>query len=205
MKPRSLSDTAMSLFDVDAWVTRSFKPAPKPQTPIVSLPTIAPKSKPKPRALIKIDLPPTPSPPAIPYGECWSPAVRKIVEMVSKVSGFPVHELKGKSKVAPLADVRQVIMFLAYRFTDRSLPVIGKELGGRDHTTVLYGKDKMALLIRERNIPDPEEDTPESWAPLLIAELKQIRVENAAASKAHQKRVTMRCRMARRAKREAES
>jgi len=205
MKPRSL-------FDAEAWVTRSFKPVPKPQTPVVSLPTIAPKSKPKPRAVIKINLPPAAPPTDIPYGESWSPAVRKIVEMVSKVSGVPVHELKGKSKVAPLVDARQVIMFLAYRFTDRSLPVIGKELGGRDHTTAMHGERKIERIIRERKMPGPVENTPEAWAPILLAELKQIRAEAAAAYRESQ--IAYRptkyerqkaARAARRAKREAKS
>jgi hypothetical protein len=200
MKPRSL-------FDTDAWVNRPFKPTPTPQTPIVTLRPVAAKQKPKPEPIIAIK-----PAPAVPYGESYSPAVRRIVEMVARVSGVPVYELKGKSKAAPFVDARQIIMFLARRFTDKSLPVIGRELGGRDHTTCMHGKQKIDRIIRERRITRPGEDTPEAWAPILLAELSAIRAEIAVAYRDRQYALLptkyerqKAARAARRAQREAES
>jgi hypothetical protein len=196
-----------SLFDTDAWVNRPFKPTPTPQTPIVTLRPVAAEKKPKPEPIIAIK-----PEPAVPYGESYSPAVRRIVEMVAKVSGFPVYELKGKSKAAPFVDARQIIMFLARRFTDRSLPVIGQELGGRNHTTCLHGEKKIERIIRERKITRPGEDTPEAWAMILLAELRTIRAEIAVAYRERQSALLptkyerlKAARAARRAQREAKS
>src|SRR3712207_8233487 len=44
---------------------------------------------------------------------------------------------------------RQVAMYLARELTDSSLPKIGNEFGGRDHTTVIHAKSKIARMIRE--------------------------------------------------------
>ena len=40
-----------------------------------------------------------------------------------------------------------MVMFLSRTETDASLPQIGEKLGNRDHTTVLYGYEKVAKLI----------------------------------------------------------
>jgi chromosomal replication initiator protein len=40
-------------------------------------------------------------------------------------------------------------MYLCRELTDSSLPKIGREFGGRDHTTVMYATSKVARLIRE--------------------------------------------------------
>ena len=40
-------------------------------------------------------------------------------------------------------------MYLSRELTDSSLPKIGKEFGGRDHTTVIHATSKIARLIRE--------------------------------------------------------
>jgi chromosomal replication initiator protein len=40
-------------------------------------------------------------------------------------------------------------MYLSRELTDSSLPMIGKQFGGRDHTTVIHAKDKITRLIRE--------------------------------------------------------
>jgi chromosomal replication initiator protein len=41
-------------------------------------------------------------------------------------------------------------MYLCRELTDSSLPKIGREFGGRDHTTVLYATSKIARLIHEK-------------------------------------------------------
>lgn len=179
MKPRSLFD------DPEAWVRAEFKPKLRPQAPIVHRPKVAPKSKrpepPKPAPVAK----PTPAP--VPYGPSLSPSVRSIIEMVARVSGQPVHEIRGKSRERRLFEPRHVIMFLAYKLTDRSLPLIGRELGGKDHTSVIHAIKKIERLIEERIILLPESASPEDWAVILLAEMKAIRHETARAFAERQK------------------
>ena len=51
--------------------------------------------------------------------------------------------LKSSNRARPIAWPRQVAMYLLRTETDLSLPQIGQMLGGRDHTTVLYGVEKV--------------------------------------------------------------
>ncbi len=53
----------------------------------------------------------------------------------------------SRDRSREVAFPRQVAMFLIREETEDSLPEIGKSLGGRDHTTVMYGCDKISELI----------------------------------------------------------
>jgi chromosomal replication initiator protein len=52
----------------------------------------------------------------------------------------------SKRRPSSIAGPRQVAMYLAKEMTQKSLPEIGELFGGRDHTTVLHGVRKIALL-----------------------------------------------------------
>jgi chromosomal replication initiator protein len=58
----------------------------------------------------------------------------------------------GQRRTGHLNTARQIAMYLAREFTDASLPQIGELLGGRSHTTVLHGCNKVA----ESLVSDPE-------------------------------------------------
>jgi chromosomal replication initiator protein len=45
----------------------------------------------------------------------------------------------SKRRTQPLCRRRQIAMHVAREMTGRSLPIIGREMGGRDHTTILHG------------------------------------------------------------------
>jgi len=62
--------------------------------------------------------------------------------------GVSVDELTGRNRSARIALQRQIVMYLMREETDASLPQIGQTLGGRDHTTVIHGYDKIATEIR---------------------------------------------------------
>lgn len=64
--------------------------------------------------------------------------------------GFAVDELCGPSRRRPLVIARQIAMYLFRELTDYSYPAIGREFGGRDHTTVIHAVDKIAALMKER-------------------------------------------------------
>jgi chromosomal replication initiator protein len=75
--------------------------------------------------------------------------IARIQEAVSHRFGVTLDELVSPRRSQAVAYPRQVAMYLSRELTDASLPMIGKEFGGRDHTTVIHAKDKIMKLIRE--------------------------------------------------------
>ena len=61
-----------------------------------------------------------------------------------------LDELRSKSRNRTLVTARQIAMYLLRELTDMSLPKIGQELGGRDHTTVMHADRKIRTLMAER-------------------------------------------------------
>jgi chromosomal replication initiator protein len=59
-------------------------------------------------------------------------------------------DLVGDKRSQAIAFPRQVAMYLCRELTDYSLPKIGSEFGGRDHTTVMYANSKIQRLINEQ-------------------------------------------------------
>lgn len=57
--------------------------------------------------------------------------------------GVDVQDLKAKKRTRSITFPRQVAMYLSRELTDSSLPKIGEEFGGRDHSTVLHAYDKI--------------------------------------------------------------
>jgi chromosomal replication initiator protein len=75
--------------------------------------------------------------------------ISRIQETVSQRFGVTLEELVSPRRSQAVAYPRQVAMYLSRELTDSSLPKIGREFGGRDHTTVIHAKDKITRLIRE--------------------------------------------------------
>jgi len=68
----------------------------------------------------------------------------RIIAAVAQQFQVPEAELCGPRRTRQLALPRQVAMYLIREETDESLPRIGQALGGRDHTTVMYGYERIA-------------------------------------------------------------
>src|SRR5262249_35823533 len=75
--------------------------------------------------------------------------IARIQGAVSQRFGVTLDELVSPRRSQAVAYPRQIAMYLSRELTDASLPMIGKEFGGRDHTTVIHAKDKITKLIRE--------------------------------------------------------
>ena len=75
--------------------------------------------------------------------------IEKIQTEVGNFYGVSVKEMKGTRRVQNIVLARQVAMYLARELTDNSLPKIGKEFGGKDHTTVIHAHAKIKSLIDE--------------------------------------------------------
>jgi chromosomal replication initiator protein len=84
-----------------------------------------------------------------PQGQAVEISIRRIQETVSERFGMTVNELCSAKRSQAIAYPRQVAMYLSRALTDSSLPKIGKEFGGRDHTTVMHANAKIEGMIRE--------------------------------------------------------
>ncbi|MCL6436173.1 MAG: chromosomal replication initiator protein DnaA [Leptolyngbyaceae cyanobacterium HOT.MB2.61] len=69
-----------------------------------------------------------------------------IILTVAEAFDVSVEDLKGNSRRREISVARQIGMYLMRQHTDLSLPKIGEEFGGKDHTTVLYSCDKISQL-----------------------------------------------------------
>lgn len=73
--------------------------------------------------------------------------IEKIQEEVGNFYDVSIKEMKGTRRVQNIVLARQVAMYLARELTDNSLPKIGKEFGGKDHTTVIHAHAKIKSMI----------------------------------------------------------
>ena len=84
-----------------------------------------------------------------PQGEAQEVSIERIQTTVSDRFSLSMEELCGDRRSQNIVYPRQVAMYLSRELTDASLPKIGREFGGRDHTTVIHATSKIARLIRE--------------------------------------------------------
>ncbi|HXM17358.1 MAG TPA: chromosomal replication initiator protein DnaA [Candidatus Tumulicola sp.] len=75
-----------------------------------------------------------------------------IKEKVSRFHGIQLRELEGQRRDHRLTVPRQIAMYLACTLTNASLPQIAREFGKKDHTTVMYARDK----VKDQMERDPE-------------------------------------------------
>jgi chromosomal replication initiator protein len=73
-----------------------------------------------------------------------------IMAQTSAYFGQSMEELCGSSRSRVLVNARQIAMYLCRELTDLSLPKIGQQFGGRDHTTVMHADKKIRHLMAER-------------------------------------------------------
>jgi chromosomal replication initiator protein len=78
--------------------------------------------------------------------------VSEVIRLTAQHYGLKTADLTGKERTQRVNVARQVAMYLARELTDLSLPQIGEAFGGRSHTTVLHGCNKVAEAV-ELNDP----------------------------------------------------
>src|SRR5215218_7822506 len=84
-----------------------------------------------------------------PQGDTTQVSIERIQDLVSERFGLSRKQLCGDKRSQNIVYPRQVAMYLSRELTDSSLPKIGREFGGRDHTTVIHATSKIARLIKE--------------------------------------------------------
>ncbi|WP_405098136.1 chromosomal replication initiator protein DnaA [Oceanobacillus sp. FSL H7-0719] len=75
--------------------------------------------------------------------------IEGIQEVVSKKYNIRMEDFAAKKRTKSIAFPRQIAMYLSRELTDLSLPKIGEEFGGRDHTTVIHAHEKIAKMIEK--------------------------------------------------------
>ena len=73
-----------------------------------------------------------------------------IMAQTAAYFGLSMEDLCGSSRSRVLVTARQIAMYLCRELTDLSLPKIGQQFGGRDHTTVMHADRKIRQLMAER-------------------------------------------------------
>lgn len=71
----------------------------------------------------------------------------RIIDAVANFYNVEMKDLLGKSRSADIVLPRQVAMYIIREQTDHSLVEIGQSLGGRDHTTIMHGLDKIEQAL----------------------------------------------------------
>ncbi|PIE80576.1 MAG: chromosomal replication initiator protein DnaA [Chloroflexi bacterium] len=75
--------------------------------------------------------------------------VAQVIHAVCLYYNVTTDSLSSTSRSRTIAFPRQMAMYLARTETDASFPQIGTQLGNRDHTTVLYGYEKISTLLEK--------------------------------------------------------
>ena len=94
------------------------------------------------------------------------PTVAELIAAASDLTGVAPELFTAPRKDRRTARARQLVMYLACHHTDLSLHAIGEALGGRDHSTVLHGRDKVEGLLAKSG------DAESQWWVQQISELR---------------------------------
>ena len=78
--------------------------------------------------------------------------IQDIQKVVGHYYNVRIEDFSAKKRTKSIAYPRQIAMYLSRELTDFSLPKIGEEFGGRDHTTVIHAHEKIAKDIKADTI-----------------------------------------------------
>jgi chromosomal replication initiator protein len=74
-----------------------------------------------------------------------------IIKTVASYFNIKVSDIKSKNRSRNISLPRQIAMYLCREYTKSSLPDIGRQFGGKDHTTVIFSYKKISKLVKENN------------------------------------------------------
>ena len=73
--------------------------------------------------------------------------IKDIQRVIGEEYGLKMEDFTTKKRTKSIAFPRQIAMYLSRELTDFSLPKIGEEFGGRDHTTVIHAHEKISKMM----------------------------------------------------------
>jgi chromosomal replication initiator protein len=77
--------------------------------------------------------------------------IDQVQQLVANYYNVAIEDLKGKKRTANIAVPRQIAMYICRTFLEETLPKIGIEFGGKDHTTVIHSVDKISKEIKNNS------------------------------------------------------
>jgi chromosomal replication initiator protein len=87
-------------------------------------------------------------------------ALEEIIKIIAGFYSINPEEIYQKTRKKEIVNIRQITMYILREFFNISYPAIGKEIGGRDHTTVIHSYEKVKKKLKD----DPS----------LIQEIEQL-------------------------------
>ena len=81
---------------------------------------------------------------------------RKIIQIVAEHFSIEISDILGKRRIKELVYPRQLVMYLLRETLNQSYPQIGELLGGKDHTTIMHGVNK--IITKKKTDPSIEKD-----------------------------------------------
>ena len=85
----------------------------------------------------------------IPNSRPRTVSILDIQKTVGEHYNIRLEDFTAKKRTRAIAFPRQIAMYLSRELTDSSLPKIGIEFGGRDHSTVIHAHEKISKLLKE--------------------------------------------------------
>lgn len=82
--------------------------------------------------------------------------IDKVIKLVSAKYNITPEDIKGKKRLSKIAVPRQIGMYICRVYLNESLPKIGSEFGGKDHTTVMHAVNKISKLVKEDKVLEKE-------------------------------------------------
>ncbi len=76
-------------------------------------------------------------------------ALEEIIKMIAGFYSIDPEQIYDKTRKKEIVYVRQIVMYVLREYFNISYPSIGKEIGGRDHTTVMHSYEKVTELLKE--------------------------------------------------------
>ncbi len=74
--------------------------------------------------------------------------IDKVIKLVAEHYNITPEDIRGKKRLSKIALPRQIGMYICRVYLEESLPRIGNEFGGKDHTTVMHAVNKIAKLVK---------------------------------------------------------
>ena len=161
----SASEMLRNLMEIRS-AFRSYRPPPAPEVQ----PKPEPEPEPEPPTIFYMTADMATPPDLMPEPVVHRYTVRDVLQAVCDVWKVEMVELISARRTFDVMWPRKAAYAMACKFTLQSLPEIGRRMGGRDHTTVLSGKNRIQPLmdrVRDKVLPN---SSLRQWAETLRLE-----------------------------------